>query len=163
MGQDAVIRDLLSETRFADNFSDQVLDSLCRAARILDVSAGDVIFAEGTVEDEVFVIVTGHVALEMHVPHRGSVRLLTVGAGELVGWSGLIGDGLMTASAVVTEDGRLIALSSKTVRELCDADSGLGYMLMTRTAQAIAHRLLATRLQLLDVFSETEPITRPGA
>ena len=156
------IQQLLATTRFAEGFSDLDLESVSQAARLLEVSAGQIVFAEGTIEDELFVVLSGHLALQMQVPRRGEVRLLTVGKGELVGWSGLLGDGRMTASAVATEDSKLIGLSSKRLRELSEKDHELGYLLMTRTARAISQRLLATRLQLLDLFSETEPQTRPG-
>ena len=161
-GEVLTLRELLGQSLFAEGFSDSQLDSLSQAATLCDVSKGHVLFTEGQLEDDVFVVVSGHVALEMQVPRQGKVRLLTVGAGELVGWSGLIGDGRMTASAVVIEEGRLIGLSSRALLDLCQTDHQLGYLLMTRTAKAISQRLLATRLQLLDLFSETEPQTRPA-
>ncbi|MEQ9407433.1 MAG: cyclic nucleotide-binding domain-containing protein [Fuerstiella sp.] len=159
---DRELSELLRETRFAEGFSEQELQSVARAGRLHRAGKGTMLFQEGEVEDEVFVVCSGHVALEMQVPRRGNVRLLTVGSGELVGWSGLTADGRMTASAVVTEDATLIALSSKALRELCRSDHELGYLLMTRTARAISQRLLATRLQLLDLFAETQPQARPG-
>lgn len=144
---------LLSGTRFAENLSNSQLQSLCRASRIHSLPAGAVLFREGEVEDEVFVIHSGHVKLSMHVPGRGDVVLLTSGPGDLVGWSGLISDGTMTATAVTTEESVLVAMSGKRIRELCEADSQLGYVLMTRLAKVLSQRILATRLQLLDLFS----------
>ena len=162
-GEVPTLRELLGHALFAEGFSDSQLDSLSQAARLCDVSKDQILFTEGTLEDDLFVVVSGHVALEMLVPRQGKIRLLTVGAGELVGWSGLIGDGRMTASAVVIQDGRLIAFSSQALLDLCHADHELGYLLMARTAKAISQRLLATRLQLLDLFSETEPQIRPAS
>ena len=161
-GEKPTLRTLLGESRFAADFSEQELTAVARTARLFHAGKDQTLFAEGTQEDEVFVVVSGHVALEMQVPRRGNVRLLTAGSGELVGWSGLIGDGCMTASAIVTEDSQLIALSSRALRTLCQSDHKLGCQLMTQTAKAISQRLLATRLQLLDLFFETEPQLRPG-
>ena len=155
------VQEALRQTRFADGFSEHQLNTVAKAAEFLSVCKGQKLFSEGTIEDQIFIVISGHVALEMLVPRRGNVRLLTVGSGELVGWSGLIGDGRMTATAVVTEDCRLIGISSRIMRDLCRTDHELGYVLMTRTANAIAQRLLATRLQLLDLFSETEPQSLP--
>ena len=158
MEQQAItVQDALRQTRFADGFSDQQLNTVAKASEFLSVSKGQRLFSEGTMEDQVFIVLSGHVALEMLVPRRGNVRLLTVSSGELVGWSGLIGNGQMTATAVTTEDCQLIGISSRIMRDLCQKDHELGYILMTRTANAIAHRLVATRLQLLDLFYETEP------
>lgn len=159
--QISTARQLLGTARFADGFSEEELDAVAGTAEVIRAERGKVLFTEGMQEDDVFVVASGRVALEMQVPRRGSVRLLTVGSGELVGWSGLIGNGRMTATAIVTEDSTLISLSSRALLDLCQQNHELGYLLMTRTARAISQRLLATRLQLLDLFSETEPQTPP--
>ncbi len=145
---------LLSMTRFAEGLQNEDLQCLCRAARYLQLSADHRLFQEGAAEDEIFVIVNGHVRLSMNVPGKGEVAFLTAGPGDLVGWSGLIGDGQMTATAVTTEDTILIALSGRRLRDLCSSDPKIGYMLMKRVAQVLSQRLLSTRLQLLDLFAE---------
>ncbi len=143
---------ILSESRFTENLNNQQLQSLCRAARVHRLPAGATLFQEGEVEDEVFVISSGHIRLSMSVPDRSDIVLLTSGPGDLVGWSGLISDGRMTATATAMEDSVLVALSGKRVRELCEADPQLGYILMMRLARVLSQRILATRLQLLDLF-----------
>jgi CRP-like cAMP-binding protein len=144
---------LLSETRFAEGLCHEHLQCLCRAARLVRLPAGAKLFQEGSVEDEVFVVISGHIRLSMNVPTRGDVPFLTTGPGELVGWSGLIAEGQMTATAMATEDTTLIALSGKRLKELCGSEPELGYVLLKRVAQVLSQRLLATRLQLLDLFS----------
>lgn len=144
---------MLSETRFAEGLPNHHLQCLCRAARLMRVPPGTNLFQEGSIEDEVFVVASGHVRLSMKVPNRGDVPILTAGPGDLVGWSGLIGDGQMTATAVAMEDTTLIALSGERVKELCSCEPDLGYVLMKRVAQVLSQRLLATRLQLMDLFS----------
>ena len=90
----------------------------------------------------------------MNVPGRGDVAFLTVGPGELVGWSGLIGDGRMTATATAIEDTALIAMSGERLRDLCSCEKDLGYVLLQRVSEVLSRRLLSTRLQLLDLFAE---------
>ncbi len=145
---------LLSATHFAEGLPNQELQCLCRASQLVRFPAGAVVFQEGSTVDEIFVIHLGHVRLSMNVPGRGDVAFLTAGPGDLVGWSGLISDGLMTATATTTEDTTLIALSGKRLKELCACEKDLGFVLMKRVAQVLSQRLLATRLQLLDLFAE---------
>lgn len=157
---------MLHSTRFAEGLPHAELTSLGRASRLVEAGPGTVLFREGQVEDEVFVVFSGHVRLSMKVPSRGEVTLLTAGPGDLVGWSGLISDGVMTATATVMDSARLIALSGRALQRLCDADPKLGYVLMKRMAQVISRRLLSTRLQLLDLFADAaEPRvkSKPGA
>jgi CRP/FNR family transcriptional regulator, cyclic AMP receptor protein len=97
----------------------------------------------------------GRVALEMHVPQRGAVRILTTGPGEMVGWSALLDQGRMTTSALATEDTELVVVPADRLKELCESNSKFGYHLMKRMADALSKRLVATRLQLLDLFADT--------
>ena len=147
---------LLSETRFAEGLPNKHLQCLCRAARFIRLAADQRLFEEGEIENEIFVIISGHVRLSMNVPGRGEVPFLSAGPGDLVGWSGVIGDGRMTATAVTTEETTLIALSGNRLNEVCVCEPDLGYVLMRRIAQVLSQRLLSTRLQLLDLFASAE-------
>ena len=94
----------------------------------------------------------------MCVPARGCVRLLTVGAGELLAWSALLGRGEMTATATADEDTQVIAIPAPKLLDICESYPEVGYHLMRRLAHALSRRLLATRLQMLDLFSIEPPV-----
>ena len=96
----------------------------------------------------------------MQVPGRGQTRILTLGPGDLVAWSAILGDGRMTTSAVALEPSELVALPARYVIELCEQQPALGYRFMRGVAQAISRRLVGTRLQLLDLFSNSAPPLR---
>jgi CRP-like cAMP-binding protein len=86
-----------------------------------------------------------------------------VGAGELLGWSSLLGQAPMTATSRALTTSRLIALDASQVLALCRFDPKFGFTFMKRTAEALAKRLNATRLQLLDVFRHELPVhPEPG-
>ncbi len=145
---------LLAETRFAENIADRHIRRLCEVSRLHMLNAGAVLFREGEIEDDVFVISVGHIRLSMNVPRRGDVAFLTTGPGELVGWSGLVSDGRMTATATALDDTTLIAMSGQKLRDLCSREHDLGNVVFQRVAQVLSKRLLSTRLQLLDLFEE---------
>ncbi|MCA9128370.1 MAG: hypothetical protein KDB22_14860, partial [Planctomycetales bacterium] len=71
---------------------------------------------------------------------------------DLLAWSSLIGDRVMTATAIAIQDSVLITLQVSELRAAMDADSRLGYEVMQAVAGALSRRLLATRLQLLDLY-----------
>jgi CRP/FNR family transcriptional regulator, cyclic AMP receptor protein len=143
----------LGELRFAAGLPPQTLVELARIATDQVVAPNSVIFREGAVCPDVFIVQAGHVALEMHVPGRGAVRILTVGAGELLGWSALLGEGHMTASATALDNTRLVVISGARLRELCETNHAIGVRVMQQVATALSQRLVATRLQLLDLFA----------
>lgn len=143
----------LQESAFGAVFPAEATLSLTEVARWKSCPAGTVLFREGERGDSFYVVHRGHVTLDMCLPARGCTRLLTVGPGEVVAWSALVGDGRMTATAVTADDAELIELSGAEVLKRCEADPQLGYRVMRRLAAALAKRLLATRLQMLDLFS----------
>lgn len=120
-------------------------------------SPGAVLFKEGGNCRDLYLLQDGHVRLEMLVRDRGWVPIMTVGPGDLVGWSPLFGDHPMTATAIALEPTHGLAFDGKQLRELCASNHEVGYHVMRNVALALSERLLATRLQLLDLFREQEP------
>lgn len=113
------------------------------------------LFRESAHNPDLLIIYSGKVALEMNVPGRGRIRILTLGEGDIVAWSALLSGGLMTTSAIAIEPTELIALPAQHLLELSDADHELGYRMMKALALAIGNRLVTTRLQLLDPFANS--------
>lgn len=153
-------RSLAGMVLFA-NFSEAILRQLAQLAEFRRYDAGGLLFYEGAHCGELFVLQSGKVQLQMRVPGRGSIPILTLGPGHLVAWSAVLGSGEMTTSASATEETTAFAFPVSKLKELCEQDHELGHRFMEQLANALARRLVATRLQLLDLFShETPPI--PG-
>ncbi len=118
---------------------------------------GAVLFVEGNSHPDFHVVASGHVRLDMLVPRRGRVPILTVGPGDVLAWSALVGNSIMTSTAVALEAVKTVALPGDQLRQLCEAEHEVGYHIMRQLASALSRRLLATRLQLLDLFGEHVP------
>ena len=138
---------------FSQGLPPAAMDRLAGRATPLVIPSGAVVFQEGAQADSLHLIHRGEIALEMNVPGRGNVRILTLGPGELVGWSALLGS-RMTATAIALSDCELLTFSATALRADCETDHEFGYHIMRRVADALAKRLLATRLQLLDLFGD---------
>lgn len=148
---------LLREHRFFQDLSDEQHAALAAVARLQTFPPGAPLFREGAFCDDLYLVCEGQVALEMYLPTRGQVRLLTVGPGELLGWSPLLTATPMTASAVALQPTEVLALAAAPLRKLCATNHDIGYALMRQVSISLAKRLLATRLQLIDVFAESQP------
>ncbi len=146
-------RSRLVQTIFGDFLSHANLTKLVSIAEFVELQAGHYLFREGQQNHKVFVLLEGHLDLTMTVPGRGPTRILTLGPGELVAWSAILGEGIMTSSAICVERAQLIAVDCKSVLEMIESDSEFGCEFMKMTATALAKRLLATRLQMLDLFA----------
>lgn len=122
---------------------------------------GDVLFQEGHPHDDIYLVTQGHVRLEMFVRERGHLPLLTAGPGDLVGWSPLFSDQPMTATAMAMDHTHTLAFDGRQLKTLCESNHEVGYHVMRQIVQVLSERLVATRLQLLDLFQEHAP-SRPS-
>ena len=55
-------------------------------------------------------------------------------------------------AAIASTDVQVIGFDSDQVRQLCDDNHEIGYRFLESVAEALSRRLVATRLQLLDLF-----------
>lgn len=159
---EAVTPESLKTLAFLAPATDKELRLLLPAARVGSYPAESMLFREGEHVPDVFIVTAGTVALEMLGPEQWPRRFQTLGAGELLGWSPLLGAEPMTASARAITDVRVVALDAKAVLAVCEQDPRFGFAFMRLTAAAIAARLNATRLQLLDVYKYELPSSTVG-
>jgi CRP-like cAMP-binding protein len=121
------------------------------------VKAGEVLFREGDQADCVFIVLEGRIGLDIFVPHRGKIRFYTAERWEVFGWSSVSPTvHQRTAGATAVTDGLVTCINAEKLRNACDEDHELGYLVMRRLANVVAGRLLVTRLQLLDMFANPE-------
>lgn len=149
------LRQILGELRFLAGLSDEDQGKLAEIARSCDFAAGTEIFAEGSTTADLYIVRSGRVELCMNVPAQGCLPILTLEAGDLLGWSAALGQDEMTSTAVAVIDTQVIALRADELQQLCEEDHDIGYDIMRRVAIALSRRLVATRLQVLDLFHES--------
>ena len=156
------LQEVLHDLYFSADLPPEVLKKLAEESRVERVTAAEIVFREGGRNESLFLVHSGRLALEMNVPGRGVIRMLTVGPGEMAGWSSLLSNGKMTASAVAVEDSELVVVPASRLRVLCESNTDFGFHLMQRMATALSRRLVATRLQLLDLFGDTASPADPA-
>jgi CRP/FNR family transcriptional regulator, cyclic AMP receptor protein len=159
---EAVDPGVLKSLAFLAGATDDEVRQLLPAARIEEYPQDANLFREGDVLGHVFVVVTGTAALAISGRDRRPRRFQTVGPGELLGWSPLLGPGPMTAAARALTAVRVVVLDARAILDVCEQDPRFGYNFMRRTAATIAGRLSATRLQLLDVYGAEVPVAEEG-
>jgi CRP-like cAMP-binding protein len=139
---------------FIKGLDPSVVEYLAQVATPVRWEKGTLVYREGELDSPLYLVEEGRVAIELTVPGKGAVTILTVGPGEVFGWSSLFQSRPKTAAARVGIPTTAWALDAERLRALCDADPRFGYVLTRRLLDVIAHRLQATRIQLLDVFKD---------
>jgi CRP/FNR family cyclic AMP-dependent transcriptional regulator len=150
--------EILYRLRFLEGFEIAGVQQIASIARLEEYPADTLLFREGEKFTRIFLVVEGSVALEMHIPDKGTRRIQAVGPGDLVGWSPVLGSSPMTASARTLAPTRVVAVGASQMMVLCYHDPRFGFAFMRQTAKALADRLNATRLHLLEVYGHQLPL-----
>ncbi|HUU12902.1 MAG TPA: cyclic nucleotide-binding domain-containing protein [Terriglobia bacterium] len=143
---------ILAEHPFFARLEDRHLKLLVGCAANVRFDAGQYIFRGGEEANQFYLIRHGRVAVEIYAAERGSITILTLGEGEILGWSWLLPPYHWQFDARAVELTRAIALDGVCLRKKCEEDHDLGYELLKRFAHIIEDRLEATILQLLNVY-----------
>jgi len=147
----------LASTVVGKYLSDDQIHKIVDASQILEIQPGQFLFREGQSNPYVYVMLDGQIDLVMQVRTRGSQRILSLGPGDLVAWSAILGSGTMTCSALCIRHARFIAIDARLVSDRMQSDHEFGYQFMRLLSMALAQRLTATRLQLLHLFAPASP------
>lgn len=134
---------------FLHGMSRPHLAVLAQAASDVAYPARHRLFEDGGHARHCWLIKSGSVALDLHVPGQGRVRIETLGLGELVGLSWMYPPFTWTFGAVTIGPVEAFELDGRAVRASCEADPELGYELTRRLTRVMASRLQATRIKLI--------------
>lgn len=148
------LRPILADHPFLQGLENEHLDLITGCASNIRFDAESMMFQEGDEAKQFYVIRSGKVGIEMHVPGRGIVTVQTLGEGEILGWSWLLPPYRWLFSARALELTRVIALDGVCLRNKCETDHNLGYELLKRFSFLLEDRIQAMRMQLLDVYRE---------
>jgi CRP-like cAMP-binding protein len=149
---------ILRGLRFLDGLSEADVKQIASVAKLQEYPAGTRLFREGERLSNIFLVAEGSVSLEICVAGQGCRRLHTVGPGELLGWSPVLDQTPMTATARAVTPARLVTIDAGQVLALCYHDPKFGFAFMRQTAQALAARLGAARLQLVEACANELPV-----
>lgn len=142
----------LKEQDFIQGLKEEHIQLMVGCAKNAVFKPGEFIFKEGQSADEFFILRQGRVALETHVPGRGTVPIQTISEGDVLGWSWLFPPYTWHFDARALETVRAISLDAKCLRGKAEKDAQLGYALMKKMAAIMVKRLQETRLQLMDIY-----------
>ncbi len=118
--------------------------------------AGELLFAEGSAANTLYLLRRGRVELEVSAPGAGTLVVATLEANDVVGWSWLFPPYRWHFDARALQPVGAIAVDGACLRGKADADPAFGYELVKRLTAVILDRLQSTRLALLDVYSKGE-------
>lgn len=130
------------------------VEQLAAVAVGIAVPPGTRLFAEGGAATRMWLIRSGRVALDLHVPGRDLVTVETLGPGDELGLSWLAPIARWQFGAVTRTEVSAFELSTAAVLTLCEANHELGYRLTRRLLSTAISRLQAARIRILDLYAQ---------
>ncbi|MGB7338157.1 MAG: cyclic nucleotide-binding domain-containing protein [Phototrophicaceae bacterium] len=148
------VASILSHADIFDEFTSIQLELVSSICDERHYQAGDVIFEENTVGNEMYVIASGEVDIQVDPAlignkSDGSFTIATFRRGQVFGEVALVDEGLRSASAHCSQnDTHLVVIPRERLMLLCDQYSTLGYKLMRNLAADLAMKIRHTDLQV---------------
>jgi CRP/FNR family transcriptional regulator, cyclic AMP receptor protein len=154
--------DALAGHEFVRGLAARYVALLAGAARLAAVQPGHRFFDEGGLASRLWLISSGHVALDLLGPGPQRLIVETIGAGEAIGMSWLAPPFRWQFGAEAIQPTTAFELDTEVLSGLCDADPEFGYLLIRRLMTVAVHRLHATRIRMLDLYASSPPaLSRP--
>jgi len=145
--------ELLKYDLFSDLSKEQVA-KFARCSEIINFKKDDFIFKYHEKADRFYFLISGKVSLNINAKGNESIPIQTINEGQILGLSWLTPPYQWYFDGIAITDVTAICIDSDCARHSMEQDYELGYKLLKRFMALMSGRLQATRLQLLDIYSE---------
>lgn len=139
---------LIKESSVFSRINSSELDKISKFSRLAEFKDGDQIFRAGDDAMFMYIVSKGVVKLKFSVIYLNAPTLLTMDTlkkQDCLGWSAFTKPYRYTLSAYAVGDTRLLQLQSENIRELCETNKKLGFIIMENITKMISARF--ARLQ----------------
>ena len=145
--------DALQHSRLGAELTAEQSKTLADSLRFRDLAPGDVLVAQGTSDNHLYVIVSGALGVVRNAATPERVMLLTLTAGDLVGELSFIDETPHYASLVATSPTRVFGLERERLESLLSSHPEIVYRVMraiVRTVHEIQRRISMQSTELMN-------------
>lgn len=146
---------LLAEHPFFKDMPVDARKTLAGCAKNERIEPGEYLAQEGKAADKFYLIRSGTLAVECHVPTGDNLVIETLHTGEVFGWSWMVAPYEWNFDIRAVELTRVISLDAACLRKKITKDKLLGFELYSRFIPILAKRLHSTRHQLTDMYGKS--------
>ena len=140
------------ENHFFSSLDPEQLDLLIPLFEPFAAPAGTVIFKQGDQATHLYVVQHGSVTIQ-YKPYDGPIITLShLRAGEIFGWSAVVGGETYTSDAIVTVDLEAHRLRGSDLIQLCAEHPSQGFAILDQLAEAVSPRWTYAREQIQGIL-----------
>jgi CRP-like cAMP-binding protein len=141
----------LRATRLAAELSEEQCRVLANLVTLRDLKQGEVLAQEGTVDNHLYVVVSGALGVIKQAGTPDALTINTLSAGDFVGEMGFMDGSELYASKVALSDCRVLGLEREKLESLLDSHPQIVYRVMRaiiRVVHQITRRLSMQQVEL---------------
>lgn len=146
---DPAIVNILKDNPFFGGLSEDIGNFLAEHASRRQIASGKILFHHGDPARHFFLVLEGHVALEIPAIEGPTLELQDIGPGHVAGWSWLIPPNRWHFQARARTDVTCLEFDGAAVLERCEADPRFGYALLKRFSKLMSERLDFARQKMM--------------
>ncbi len=143
------LRHILADNAFFAGLAPQHLDFLAEHASRRGLRQQDVLFAYGDKASSFFLVLGGHVSVEVAAIEGPALTLQELGPGAVLGWSWLIAPYRWSFQARATEPSEVLEFDGARILARCEEDAKFGYELLKRFSSLMSERLFFARQRMM--------------
>jgi len=151
--------DALRDSKLGPELDGDQLDVLACLVAFRDLADGEVLVAEGTSDNHLYVLLRGALAVVRNAGRPDAVTLFTLSAGDLIGELSFLDATPHYASLVASGPTRVFGLEREKLESLLDSHPQLVYRVMraiVRTTHQIQRRLSMQSVELTNYITKAQ-------
>lgn len=146
--------DDLKASHFFQDLKEGYLLKIAKLCREETFETEEVIVNEGDEAKNIYVLIDGGVAIQVHLKKYHYVIISTIEEkGELFGWSALVEPKRYSATVKCLSETKVYAIGGEELDKLFESDPVMGLTFMKKIASLIDKRLNTTRSRLVSSIS----------
>lgn len=149
-----MLKDILTKNPLFRKLSPETKSLLQDCATEVSFKKDQLLAKTGEDADRFYLIQHGSVALQIYDPRLGSIEFMTLHENDAVGWSWVFPPARWHFDAMAKGDIEAVQVDSLKLLQRCETDCKIGYDLVICFSEIMKERLVATRLQLLDLYGD---------
>jgi CRP-like cAMP-binding protein len=148
-------REILKGGPLFKSFSDDIIDRFLNSGETRTYSAGDIIFAELSEGDEIFMIMDGRVTAEVALVNADqNLEILTLSAGEVFGEGCFFEQNLQRYATMTSKTASTVLVwKSEIWREIAESNFEVGYRLAVGITRIFLERLRHWNTRIVENIS----------
>jgi CRP-like cAMP-binding protein len=146
---DQNIRQKIAATRLFAGLADEALDFLAEHAEEKRLAEGKVLFHQGDRATQFFMILDGHLSLEVPAIEGPVLELQDIGPGQIAGWSWLIPPNRWHFQARARTAIHYLEFDGEAILAHCEANPKFGYHVVMRFSALMSERLDFARQKMM--------------